>query len=82
VDELQGDYSFTQMNLTIGYHQVFMNATSHLGKCIIIYLDDILVFSNYWEEHLHHIRNILELLQENTHQVNKSYVGHASIMHL
>ena len=66
LDHLQGDYSFTQMDLTARYHQVHMNAKSHLGKCVIIYLDDILVFNNSWEEHLQHVCNILELLQEHT----------------
>jgi hypothetical protein len=82
LDHLQGDYSFTQMDLTVGYHQVHMNATSHLGKCMIIYLDDILVFSNSWAEHLQHICNILELLRAHTLQVKKSYVGHTSVPHL
>jgi hypothetical protein len=82
LDHSQGDYSFTQMDLTVGYHQVHMNETSHLGKCVIIYLDDILVFSNSWVEHLHHIHNILELLQAHTLQGKKSYVGHSSVPHL
>jgi hypothetical protein len=66
LDHSQGDYSFTQMDLTVGYHQIRMNAASHFGKCVIIYLDDILVFSNSWEEHLQRIRNIHELLQAQT----------------
>jgi hypothetical protein len=82
MDQSQGDYSFTQMDMTIDYDQVRMNATSHFGKCVIIYLDDIFVFSNSWEEHLQHIHNILELLRAHTLQGKKSYVGHSSISHL
>jgi hypothetical protein len=70
------------MDLTVGYHQVRMNATCHLGNCMIIYLDDILVFNNSWAEHLLHVCSILELLRAHTLQVKKSYVGHTSISHL
>ena len=34
----------------------------HLGKFVVIYLDDILVFSKSWAEHLQHVHNVLELL--------------------
>ena len=82
LDHLQGDYSFTQMDLTVGYHQVCMNATNDLGKCVIIYLDEILVFINSCAKHLQHVCNILELLQAHTLQVHKSYLGKTSFLHL
>jgi len=82
LDHLQGDYSFTQMYLTVCYHQVRMNATIHLGNCVIIYVDDILVFSNSWVEHLQHVHNIIELLWTHALQVNKSYVGHTLVPRL
>jgi hypothetical protein len=34
----------------------------HLGKFVVIYLDDILVFNRSWVEHLQHVCNVLELL--------------------
>jgi hypothetical protein len=76
LDHLQEDYSFTHMNLTVGYHQVCMNETSHLGKWMVIYLDDILVFNNSWVEHLQHIHNILDIAWEHTLHVKKSYFVH------
>ena len=30
----------------------------------MVYLDDILIFSQTWEEHLHHIRQVLETLRQ------------------
>eukprot|EP00253_Pinus_taeda_P009622 PITA_09622 len=29
---------------------------------VVVYLDDILIFSQSWEEHLHHIRQVLQTL--------------------
>eukprot|EP00253_Pinus_taeda_P011641 PITA_11641 len=31
---------------------------------VVVYLDDILIFSHSWEEHLHHIRQVLQTLQQ------------------
>ena len=35
-----------------------------IGKFVIVYLDDILVFSQTEEEHLKHLRYVLERLQQ------------------
>ena len=42
-----------------------MNDVFHecLDKFVIIYLDDILIFSPTFEEHLHHLKTVLELLR-------------------
>ena len=37
---------------------------THLDSFVIIYLDDILVYSNTIEEHLLNLRKILELLRQ------------------
>ena len=34
-----------------------------VGKSVVVYLDDILIFSDTREEHLRHIRQVLEILQ-------------------
>jgi len=31
---------------------------------VVVYLDDLLIFSECWEEHLHHIRQVLQTLQK------------------
>ena len=31
---------------------------------LVVYLDDILIFSQTWEEHLHHIRQVLQTLRQ------------------
>lgn len=36
----------------------------YIGKFIIVYLDDILVYSNTAEEHLEHLRTLLQVLRE------------------
>lgn len=35
-----------------------------LRKCVIVFLDDILVFSSTWQEHLQHLDGILRALEE------------------
>ena len=56
----------------------------HLGKFVVIYLDDISVFSKSWAEHLQHVRSILELLRAHQLQVKekKSYFGQTSVQYL
>ena len=36
----------------------------HLYDCCLVYIDDIIVYSKTWEEHLDHLRMILESLRE------------------
>ena len=31
---------------------------------VVVYLDDILIFSQIWEEHLHHIRQVFQTLRQ------------------
>jgi len=34
---------------------------------VVVYLDDILIFSQSWEEHLHHIRQVLQTLRQQSY---------------
>lgn len=42
----------------------------YLGKFVIVYLDDILIFSKTKEEHLQHVRAVLQRLKEEKLMVN------------
>ena len=47
--------------------QTFVNNLfrEFLNKFIIIYLDDIVIYSNTYEEHIQHLRQVLEILRQN-----------------
>ena len=65
-----------------------MNTTlrSLLRKCVLVFFDDIFIFSRTYDEHLEHIRQVLQLLQRDQWQVKMSkcrfaqlqlrYLGH------
>jgi len=42
----------------------------YIGKFVIVYLDDILIFSGTREEHIRHVRKVLEKLQQNKLLIN------------
>ena len=57
---------------------------AHLGQFLVIYLDDILIFSRTWDTHMRHVRQVLQILQEDKLQVKgkNSYYGQTSIPYL
>jgi len=37
----------------------------YLDKCVVVFIDDILVYSSSYLEHEKHLRKVLEILREN-----------------
>ncbi|GKB80698.1 putative reverse transcriptase domain-containing protein [Tanacetum coccineum] len=78
-DQLQGSSVYSKIDLRSGYHQLrvrdedipktaFRTRCSHykpyLDKFVIVFIDDILIYSKTKEEHDAHLRLILELLKK------------------
>ena len=66
-----GHYNFKVMCFGLsnapGTFQKVMNRLfqNSLGKYVVIYLDDILIFSKSPEEHIRHLRSVLSVLRDN-----------------
>ncbi|CAI5477851.1 unnamed protein product [Closterium sp. Yama58-4] len=43
-----------------------------LDKCIVVYLDDILIYSKNMKKHVEHLRKVFEILRENKFYVKLS----------
>ena len=56
----------------------------YIGKFILVYLDDILIFSKSAEEHLKHIRKVLDILrtQKFYARLHKWHFNQTSIKYL
>ncbi|GJY20208.1 putative reverse transcriptase domain-containing protein [Tanacetum coccineum] len=74
-DQLQGACYFSKIYLRSGYHQltnapaVFMDLMNrvckpYLDKFVIVFIDDILIYSKTKEEHEVHLKLVLELLRK------------------
>ncbi|KAJ9519230.1 hypothetical protein QJQ45_017890 [Haematococcus lacustris] len=76
-DKLAGKRVFSSLDLQSGYHQIriteedvpktaFLTPMGQFQfKCVLVYIDDILVMSNTPEEHVQHLRQVLQLMREN-----------------
>jgi hypothetical protein len=49
----------------------------YLGRIVVIYLDEIIIFSNTWDTHMQHVCQVIQILRENKLQVKEknSYFG-------
>ncbi|GBG86706.1 hypothetical protein CBR_g41770 [Chara braunii] len=56
----------------------------HLDKFVVVYLDDILIFSKSAEEHAQHVETVLSLLRQHKYKVNleKCEFGRTKILYL
>ncbi|GJU84403.1 putative reverse transcriptase domain-containing protein [Tanacetum coccineum] len=71
-DQLQGSSAYSKIDLRSGYHQLRVHdgATpktafwTRYDKFVIMFIDDILIYSKTKEEHDAHLRLILELLKK------------------
>ncbi|GJS51683.1 putative reverse transcriptase domain-containing protein [Tanacetum coccineum] len=59
-DQLQGSQFFSKIDLRSRYHQL----RAYLDKFVIVFIDDILIYSKAQEKHVEHLRLVLELLNK------------------
>ncbi|KAI3728937.1 hypothetical protein L6452_17582 [Arctium lappa] len=74
-DQLQGASCFSKIDLRSGYHQVkvkeddilkttFGTQCAFIDKSVIVFIDDIFVYSENEVEHEQHLREVLEVLRK------------------
>jgi hypothetical protein len=49
-----------------------------LRKCVLVFFDDILIYSSSWTEHLQHLRAVLAVLHEHKLHLKKSKCAFAT----
>ncbi|GJV03429.1 putative reverse transcriptase domain-containing protein [Tanacetum coccineum] len=62
-NQLQGLSIYSKINLRSGYHQLRV-CKPYLDKFVIVFIDDILIYSKNKQEHAEHLKLILELLKK------------------
>ncbi|KAI2661053.1 Retrovirus-related Pol polyprotein from transposon opus [Labeo rohita] len=70
-ERLQGASIFTKLDLRNAYHLALVNDVLRdmVDLFIYVYLDDKLIFSSSLQEHVQHVRQVLQSLLENGHFV-------------
>ncbi|GBG76455.1 hypothetical protein CBR_g22203 [Chara braunii] len=93
LDMVQGCTIFSKVNLKSGYHQIEMAEEDtemhhifrlYLDKFMVVYLDDILIFSKTTREHAEHLALVLQSLRDSQYKINreKSSFGVPSVIYL
>ena len=60
-----GHYEFLVMSFVLTNSlEVFIDLMNYLDSFIIVFIDEILVYSKNKGEHMHHLRVVLKLLKE------------------
>ncbi|GJZ47689.1 putative reverse transcriptase domain-containing protein [Tanacetum coccineum] len=62
-DQLQGSRVYSKIDLRSGYHQLRV-WKPYLDRFVIVFIDDILIYSKSIKEHEGHLKLILKLLKE------------------
>jgi hypothetical protein len=69
MDYMNGDMPFGLSKAPSTFMRLMNTMIRHyIGKFVVIYFDDIIVFSNNKEDHLQHLKNILDALRK--HQLH------------
>ncbi|GJZ09396.1 putative reverse transcriptase domain-containing protein [Tanacetum coccineum] len=64
-DQLQGSQFFSKIYLRSGYHQLrvheddILKITPYLDKFVIVFIDDILIYSKTQKDHVEHLRHVI-----------------------
>ncbi|GJY04711.1 putative reverse transcriptase domain-containing protein [Tanacetum coccineum] len=66
-DQLQGSSVYSKIDLWSGYHQLRV-CKPYLDKLVIVFIDDILIYSKNKQEHEEHLKLILEFLKKEEFQ--------------
>ena len=85
----EGLYEFLVMpfgmkNAPATFNRLVSKTLSHLSIFCRVFIDDIIIFSNTWEEHLRHLDVVLACLRENNLTVNidKFIIGNGELNYL